>query len=272
MADVRRDMERFLRQQLFRQRAAPLTCFALRSAGVGSRGQAVDTFEIPEGFNGDHIGMLVDDILMRAQADADGMGTKLQRYTLIALEVGKKDGSRFPFRVRGEGDEDDGDGEEQPNEKGLTSQLMRHNEALMRMNTMAMGGILNALTKRLEAAERFNETLISQRHEYLQSLENAKSLEHDRDMEALQISGHETRKAELFKKLEMILPLVVNKITGHKLLPEAVGGDVFSTLANSLTPDQLQGIAVYLTPEQQMMFLTLLKSAKDASQKQNGVS
>jgi len=272
VADIRRDLERFLRQQLFRNREQPLTCFSLRSAGVGSKGSAVDTFEIPDGFSGDHVGILVDEILMRAQADADGLGSKLQRYILIALEVSKKDGPRFPFRLRGEGEDDTDEGEEPPNEKGLLAQMMRHNEALMRMNTMAMGGVMTTLAKRLEAAEKFNEVLIAQRHSYLESLENAKSLQHDRDMEALQISGHEDRKAELFKKLEMILPLVINKVTGRKLLPEGTGGDVFSTLANSLTPEQLQAIAPYLTQEQQMMFLTLLKSARDASEKQNGVS
>jgi len=271
MADIRRDLERFLRQQLFRKREQPLLCFALRSAGVGSRGTPVDSFDVPPDFDGDQVGIMVDDILVRAQADADALGTKLQRYVLFALEAGKKDGPRFAFRLRGEGDEDGEDGEEPATEKGLLSQLMRHNEALARMNTMMMGSAMGAMASRLTASEKHVENLLEQRFKDMRALEEAQSLQHDRDMQALITSGQEERKSELFKKLEMILPLVVNKIAGRNLLPAGPESNVFDALANSLTGDQLSQIAQFLTQEQQVLLLSLLKAARE-KHAANGVS
>lgn len=272
MADPRKDLEKFLRQQLFRRREQPLISFSLRSAGVGARGTPVDTFDIPAELDGDGVPMLADEIMMRAQADADGMGTKLQRYTLTALEVGKKDGPRFPFRLRGEGEEDgDGDGEEPATEKGLLAQLMRHNEHQARTNAMMMSSVIGVLSSRLNASEKHVEVLIQQRQDYFKELEDAKSLQHDRDMQLMLTTGQEERKGELFKKLELILPLIVNKVAGRKVLPEGAGGDIFTTLANSLSPDQLQQIAPFLTQEQQLLLLTLIKEAREKGQP-NGVS
>lgn len=269
MANQEAKLEKWLRQQIFRSRGNPLERFSLRPA----KGDEVDSFPLPSDFNGDNIGVLVDDILARAQTDADGMGTKTQRYVLVALEVGAKSGPRYPFMVRGEGDDDEADSEEgQPTEKGLTIQLMRHNEALMRMLVMTTGSAVSTMGRRLDNAEATNLALVKQRSEDLRVLEAAKTEQHERDTNLLLISGQEERKGELFKKLELLLPIVMNKIAGKDVMPTGKGADIFRTLADSLKPEQLQQIAPFLSQEQQMLLLTLLKDAREKSQAEDAAA
>lgn len=269
-------MEKWLRQQIFRAREVPLERFSLRSAASGTKAEEVETFALPADFNGDNVGVLLDEITSRAQADADGMGTKLQRYVLVAIEMGAKSGPRYPFKVRGEGEEEDrdeSDDDGQPTEKGLTRQLMRHNEALMRMLVMTTGSAVTSMSRRLDNAEATNLAMVKQRSEDLRVLEAAKTEQHERDQQLLLVSGQEERKNELFKKLELLMPIVVNKLSGRDVMPVGKGADIFQTLADSLQPEQLQQIAPFLTQEQQMLLLTLLKSAREksaASEKQKG--
>lgn len=263
---LRKDIERFVRQQLFRQRTTPVDRIVLRSAGTGSKGSEVDTIDISPEFDNDSMPVLVDEILTRAQADADSLGSKMQRYIVCACEIGKKDGARFAFRLRGEGDEDDGEqGEDAPTEKGLTSQLMRHNEALMRMLVMTTGTQVGAMSRRLEANEAMMGKLYEERVKDKEAVEASKSLQHERDMQMLLTSGAEERKNDLFKKLEMLAPLIVNKLAGKSVIPDGPGGDIVKTLSDSLSGDQLQKISQFLTPEQQMLLLTLIKTARETA-------
>ncbi len=269
MADVSKKLERWLRQQIFRERTTPLEKFSLRAM----KGQEVDTIEIPEGLTGDTISIYTDEIITRAQNDADALGTGLQRYLLVALELGAKNGPRFPFSLRGEGEDDDEQTDDgKPTEKGLVGQLMRHNEAMMRMLVMTTGQTNQVLARRLEQAEKTNESLITQRHEYLQLQEKLIGEQHDRDMQMMLTDGQEKRKDKLIEKLELLAPLIINKLAGKNVLPAGEGGDIFKNLADSLSPDQLQKIAPHLTGEQQLLLLTLIKAAREqgnASEKQS---
>lgn len=266
---TKRDLERFIRQQLFRVRETPLERFVLRSAAPGGKGAEVDTIVIPDGFNGDHIGILLDDICAKAQSDADSLGTKLQRYILIACEVGKKDGPRQAFRLRGEGDDDDGDeGEEAPTEKGLVSQLMRHNEALMRGVMMLSATQTTAMSRRLEGQEATINRMFDERVKDREAIEAAKSLSHERDMQMLLTSGQEDRKAQLVEKVQTLFPLIVNKLAGKEIIPDGADGDIVQKLAASFTQEQLQQMAPLLNNEQQLLMMTLIKAAREKAQKE----
>lgn len=261
---MRQNLERFIRQQLFRQREVPLEKFVLRSAGVGSRGSEVESFPV-EGVTVDNMVTLLDDITGRAQADADGMGSKSMRYVVIAIESGKKDGPRFPFRLRGEGDDGDNDGEDQPTPQGLQAQLMRHNEALCRMLVQTSAAAQSSLARRLESVEQQNERLLQQRAEYVAEREEAQSQQQDRDLQLLLANGQEQRadaqQRMIFQKLEAVFPLLMQKLTGSSVVPPGDSG-IWQKLATSLTPEQLSGIAGMLTPEQQLQLFTILQSVK----------
>lgn len=255
---IRKELERWLRQQLFRKRDQPLSHFLLRSGS--SRGGEIDIVDIPSEVDGDNVGILLDDILAKLQSDADSMGSKVQRYIVVACELGSKTGPRHALRIRGEGEEDDeSDADNAPTEKNLTGQLMRHNEALMRMLVMTTGTQVNAMSRRLDSQEKVVERMFEERVRDKEAVEASKSLQHDRDMQMLITSGQEDRKNEMLKKVEALVPVVINKLTGKEMLPDNPESNVVRTLLKTFTPEQLQAMAPLLSHEQQVMLMLLIK-------------
>lgn len=265
-----KEVEKFIRQQLFRNREIPLASFSLRHAAPGAKGQEVETFEISGSLSTDDVPVLRDEVLARAQSDADGLGAKTQRYILMALEAGAKNGPRCTFRLKGEGDEDEADGEDSPDNRGLLQQLMRHNEALTRTFMMGMGSTVQHLQRQLQSANDHNENLLSQRREDFKVIEEAKNQQHEREMQLLLVSGQEDRKNEWLKKLEPLFPILLNKLSGKAVLTTEEKS-VIAGFADSLSPAQLATISQTLTTEQQISLVTIIKAAKEkeaASQKQ----
>lgn len=269
MSKQNQDFVKWMRQQLFRDRTRPLERFELRHAGPGNKGQEVDTFPIMGSMDQAGLLALADDIMARAQTDADSLGNKLQRYAVVAIETDKSNGPRFAFRLRGEGDdEEEGDGEEPPTEKGLLQQTMRHNEAMMRMMMQGFGTTVSHLQRQLEASTTTIAQLTEQRQAALMQVEAAASQQHDRDLQLMLESGKQERQAALFKQLEAALPVVINKMAGRGILPEKEAS-VLRPFMDSLTEDQVRSIAQNLRPEQQVALFNIYKEMKKgASQEQ----
>lgn len=265
----KKGLDQFLRLQLFRERSSPLEKFVLKHAASGSRGVEVDEFPVTTTITIDQVPILVDDIMVRAQSYADGLGTKTQRFSVEALSEGARSGPRFAISVRGEGEEDGEDGEEAPTEKGLTTQLMRHNEALMRMLVMTTGTSVQHLQRQLESAGNTIKELVQESNSARKAVEVANTDQHERDMQMMLTSGAEDRKNAMFKKFESLLPILFKKLSGDKMLTDNEQSMV-SSLVSTLSEDQLRSIAGTLSPEQQMIFFTLYKEAKAASEKQSG--
>lgn len=259
-----RDIERFLRKNILQARNEAITKIVLRHAMPGTKGSDVESFSVPD--DPDHLSETANEIISRAEEDANGMGG-IQRYVLNLYEsTNPKSAARFPFRIRGQDEEfDDGGagGEEAPTSKGLLQQLMRHNEANSRTMTVAIGGIVNALVRRLDASDARVEKLMEQRYQMYETLEASMSQQHMRDMEMLQQDASEKRKEQVFGKLMLLLPAVLNKLSGKKVMD---GDDPMTLMvrgfAESLTPDQIRSLAEKLTQEQQIVLAQLLQSAK----------
>lgn len=276
MSNQKKGLEQFMRQQLFRERQIPLEKFVLRHAKVGGRGIEIDEFPISEQKNADQLPYMVDDVLQRAQMYADGLGNKIQGFKLEAIVEGAKSGASFPFRLRGESEDEEGeDGEDAPNEKGLTSQLMRHNEALMRMLVMTTGSSVQHLQKQLEASGKTIAELVQAQNEQRKLVEQANTEAHERDMQMLLTSGQEERKGALFKQVEQLIPVVIRKMSGQPLLT-AQEQSLLIPFFESMSEEQLKAIAAQLQPNQQIaLFQVYNEIKKAASQKQgppNGAS
>jgi len=269
----KKGLDQFLRLQLFRERSIPLEKFVLRHSASGSRGTEIDEFPITGQVSQDHIAIMADDIMVRAQSYADGLGSKSQKFALEAVVEGAKTGPRFMFSLRGESDEDDEDGEEQPTERGLTQQLMRHNEALMRMLVMTTGTSVTHLQKQLEKAGETITDLVQQQNEHRKMIEAANTEQHERDMQMLLTSGQEDRKSALFKQVEQLIPIVMRKAMGAPLLTDKEQS-VIGPFLSSLTKEQVQGIAQNLSPEQQIALFKIYQevTASEKQKSDNGVS
>ncbi len=121
---------------------------------------------------------------------------------------------------------------------------------------------MGMMARMLESANQTNEKLLRERSEMFESLENAKSLEHERNASLLLTSGEQERKDKAFDKLMGLLPVVVNRIVGAKVMP---GGDdpmmmMLEPLISSMSQEQFQAIAGNLTGEQQLIFFELLQT------------
>jgi len=259
-------LERFLRAQFSRERAQPLSHIVLRSSAAGSRGVDVETFPIPERISVEEIGSLAETILARAQEDADGSGG-LQRYTLQLFErEGAKPVGRYPFRMRGEEDPewDEPAGEEAPTSKGLLTQMMRHNEATVRVMVQSAGTLTGVMARRMESLENMVGKLVEQRQSDLEILERALSQQHERDMTMLVTDNEEKRKDRMIQKVEMLLPAVLHKLTGHKLLPGDTDPNMIlvKELVNSMSPEQIMRIRTNLSQEQQILLFELLQATR----------
>jgi CheY-like chemotaxis protein len=260
--NVERDIDRFLRLQLFRNRERPLERFALRHAAPGSKGTEVESFNIPEEATDDAVKGMASDILERAQSDADGMGG-LQRYVLIPYEKGVAKGTgRLAFRLSGQDEDfDGGEGEEAPTHTGQVKQLMRHNEALARINTQGFAALLGSLERRVARQDDLIEHLITKQMDAFEVIERARSEENERDIRLLEATGKEKRTDLLFEKIQTLLPVLINRIAGKRVMDsEDPTVMMIRSVAEGLSPEQFQRIGTILKPEQAIAFYEVVRA------------
>jgi len=273
MADQEKKFTDWMRTELCRSK--PAEKFTLRSASPGTRGTEIETFEIESTLELEEIPVYAGNILQRAQEDADGNGPGVYRYIVLSYRKGEsKPAARHAFRLRGENDLDldDESGEEPATVKGLLSQLMRHNEIQSRTLITAVSTGMASMARRLESADRLNETLVRERTTMFQTIEEARSDQHTRDMELMLADKSQARKDQAFAKLMSLVPLVINKIAGSKILPDKSDPlmMLLEPLIGSMSQEQFQSIAGTLNPEQQIMFVDLLKTFQERKQLADG--
>lgn len=271
MPNAEQDLVRWLRTQLIgRNRPQPIDRIVLRNASTGFKGAEVQEFTVPtdEELAPEQVSTLSDEIMVVAQQDADGAGTKLQNYLVMALSTGAKTGPRFRFRLRGEGEDEDS-GEETPDARGLMSQLMRHQEVLMRMATFGAQQTIGLLAKQLVESQTQVAKLQADRLAQFQAVEDAKSLQHDRELQLLTAGGDEERKnalqAGLLKKFDTLFPIVMAKLAGKKSALSEAELSVLKPFVQGLTADQIQGMMSHLDNEQRIALLTIFKELQKSN-------
>lgn len=258
--NVQRELERFVRQQLFRERAEPISVIELRHAAAGSKGSPVDDFDFAN-VNTDNVSTFVDDIIGRAQSDANGLGG-VQRYELQILVGEKKLSARFPFRLRGEDESlDDVSGDESATAKGLMTQLMRHSEQQQRTMISGIGAMTQLMARTIDRQEETIEKLLAERERDRERIEAAKSGEHQRELELMDAHRKEQREEMMLGKINTLFPLLVNKLSGKDVMTSQEKS-VLAGFVDSLTEEQFHKITSALSPEQQILLFSALKELK----------
>jgi hypothetical protein len=195
-----------------------------------------------------------------AEDDAQSFGGT-QRYCLVAyFGAAQTEHQRSP--VWAESVQRDGEhivSESEPaTDKGMRAQLMRHNEALMKI---ALGNIQQMMAIQGRTIDRLteqNEELQAHRLEGVKVVERLLTQEGERRIATQKAEASEKRKERAFEQIQMLAPVVINKLTGTKLLPEgAAGADVLKRLLTSITPEQLAGLQKVLTPQQTIAVVEL---------------
>lgn len=253
MSDAEKKIVRFLTDVI--RTAFPAKEVSLRRVTPHGLQPACFTQEIGEAgeyADDDILEALATKIEDEAQDDADGWGG-INRYILQAefeRDGRRKKSESKPFIIRSESDT--GGASEDPSPMGLTTQLMRHNEALARINQGMFTGLTEMVTKQhgqiMGALERQLDTA--------EMIEKILSESHTRELE---LKKQEQRMQREDALLGQVVPLagaagaaVMGKLLpGAKIAQDAKNAPHFTAMAawvKQLKPEKFQAIMSQLDP------------------------
>jgi len=195
---------------------------------------------------------LAAEIETRAQED----GQHFRGPTLYGLfayrEVGKAHVERTFLRVEGQGGRESFFQEtEAPDGRGITSQLMRHNEVATRIALGQTSEIMEFYKRALEQRDRRIEDLENRHFKMLELYEKLQSMQHERDLEVVREQRADERTKFLKEKLDLLAPVLMNKLLGKEgATAPALGEELMRQFLKSLAPNQIDALMGMLRPEQ----------------------
>lgn len=202
-------------------------------------------------------------ILEKAENHAETSGAGEQKFDLRTKQA--MGGRIFhTFRVESRSSIDDLIVvNEPPNAQGVLGQQMRHTEFLTRMQMQTYQMTLGTLTDQIA---RLREECEGLRRERNAALTRAEQVNQEQDLRDYQMKlgmNADERKTELLQKTLQVLPVIASRFLGP-----GAGGEkasslslLLSTLANSITPEQLGMLRGMLTMEQQMLLGEAIRAA-----------
>jgi hypothetical protein len=212
------------------------------------------------------IDAIIEQVCQIAQADANALHSGLQTYGVHAYFDGNTNyAPRHLFRVGAEDLDPESSGAD-PSEpataQGLQSQLMRHNEALMKGMVMNTSYIMEALRRenadqRVLIAKNMEQSL-----EFVALMQETLDNSSQRRIDERNSEIKQEALAGVFEHLKLLLPTLLNKIAGQKIAPET--DPSFTTLAalfESMPAEQQQAfVTQFLSPAQGVLFAEFLET------------
>lgn len=256
-------LERWLRQQLYGGHKKELSSFIVFHQPMGGRKTKIQERSMADAVTVDELEAFVDEIMSIMENDAEGCG--YQRYVVESYRVDDEEpDSRLPVNVHGSQANDEGDSldHEGPSAKGIVAQAMRHNESHYKTTLGAFQFMMQSLQRQLELSMQQTERLMEKSYKDMETREKAESLQHERELQAMVASAEMDRKDKLVEKVTNLLPAVVNRLGGKKLLPEpkTPQGEMLKGLVHSLRPEQFNGIAANLDQDQMILLMQLIQT------------
>jgi hypothetical protein len=182
---------------------------------------------------------------------------------------------RYFFAVEGD-DEQHHFGMREANLSGVTSQLMRHNEANARLaigQTLDVIGHYKAL---LVAREKRIEELETKYWRVTELYERLTSMQHERELETMRAAQSDKRQDFLREKLDMLAPVMLSKLAPGAAKGAALGEELIRQFLKSLSPQQMENLVGSLRPEQAAVINEIYvaygerETAKDEAKKNHG--
>lgn len=252
----RQTLENWICVQLFGDTDGKCTRFELRHLAMGQKkGKIVCSIKVPLEYDEGHSDEILRELEAMSEADATGMGGT-QVYVALAFFGGRKtEGARYPFRATNA--DDDEILSEPPTGTGMIAQAQRHLESVMRINTLGQSQVISVLTRMVERLDVENSNLQKGRIETVEIFEELMSKRHDREMDMLREERRGRLLDTMADKVETLMPVIANKLSGQRLLPEPDHGrEMVKTFIGSLEKDQLEQMSGILRPEQAVLFAT----------------
>jgi hypothetical protein len=177
-------------------------------------------------------------------------------------------------------------GGEEPTDRGVLQQMIRHNEAMHMTILQTVHPMVDSMARRIAQQDHIIERSIERQSRFIDEKEElaTKRLERDlalegarkkQDVEALKEMAAVQRDEEIRKfgleKLSTIIPVLVNRIAKGNVVPTNVTPveQMVAALAQSLGPAEVAALKTLLRPEVGALFDELLSegrtSAKDSS-------
>lgn len=262
---VRRDFETWVRKQFMVQRAeGRCTRLLLRHVTQGNKaGNEVASINLPPEYDEQTVQEVANEIETSAHTDAGGLGGP-QKYMVFAFfeKSEAKPLARFPFLEHASdvGDSDEGDelDTESPNAKGLTAQLMRHNEALMRTTMMGITQIIGTLQRQTAKQAETIEKLVEEKFQNLDLVEELLGRKQERDIAAQEADTKRKLITDAGEKALALLPVIVNKMAGKEVMAApSMNDEMLRSFLATITPEQMEGLSKVLKPEQAMIVMEL---------------
>jgi hypothetical protein len=172
-----------------------------------------------------------------------------QQFRLHAFYEGDEAEATYPFLV--EGQLEYGDGlTEGPTEKGLTSQAMRHTEAMVQLAFKHTAMVMGQQAELLEKYVQMNNQLIVENKDAINGIKELilekVTNDHGRRLELIRESG----KTEERKKLIGFIPALANTILGREVFPQSSADtSLIETIADSLEEKDIIKLAEFIKPE-----------------------
>jgi len=257
----RKKLEKFLQRNLLRDTEDnPICRLTLRHAMGGNKAATVCDIEC--GPHDSYI-ELASRIEEAANDDAEGLGG-LQGYILATYFKATPDkiSERFSFRLSVESEDDDAlNHTEAPTTQGLTSQLMRHNEAQARVMSLGMAEVARQQNRMIERLADQNDKLMERHFDVLELYEKMMTAESQREIEKMKVTSEIVRTDQIIEKGMLLAPVIVNKFMGKKMLPEKAtpGEEMIGSLLQSLDKEQVEKMMSILRPEQTIVVLEAME-------------
>lgn len=267
------DLEKWIRKQLYVERdEGPCTKLVLKHVGAGNKlGSEVCSAGVPKSPGDDFVIATMHEMDATASQDANGFGG-VQTYVIQAFFKGEeKSLARYTFKVQGTDDDDEGGSmaSEPPNRTGITTMLMRHQEAVMRTATMGQAQVVGTLMRQNQVLSELVERFMSERLETVQLMESLLSRKQERDLEVQRAQSKETMLRDAFDKIMTLAPIVVAKFAGKGAIPgvESPMEVQIKGLLETITPDQFEQLTGTLKPEQQFALAEIYQGLQASEKK-----
>lgn len=204
---------------------------------------------------GDEVNQLVKEVVEAAVEDASGYPNGVLKYVFKA--VGVKARVIFSLKVNSTEDEDIEDIDDLPNKRGLISQLMRHQEKIMRIAVGSTQKVIKTLETQNQKKDERIDQLESNQINTIKMIEDLVSGRHVRDLELRKLEREEKHKDQAIGMLMTAMPMLANKLMGGAQGAANVQGSGGPIAGASPIETMVEGLMSSMTSEQ---FNNLVKS------------
>jgi hypothetical protein len=223
---------------------------------------------------GDKIAPLVDEIIEAADEDAREIVSGRIKYS---VEIdGVRGRCTFALKVIGREDDDIDDIDEVPNERGVTHQLMRHQEKFVKLSYGMVEKTQKMLFGQMKEKDDRIQALEQQQVENMKIYEDLLQQRHVRELEIRKVTKEEERKEQLLGIVATGAPAVLNLLSAKKGDSSAKGPSqtemLLMHLVSSFDQEQLQKLmgSGLLNQAQLLTFIELMKQTQQRREELEG--